>query len=159
MAQVSVVVTVRNEEASILQLLHSFETQSLKPQEVIIVDGGSTDETVKAVESFIDSQSSFKLIPTDGANRSKGRNLGISAATTDMIACTDAGVVLDERWLENLVKPLMNGDADFVGGVYVQSGESPLQKCIGILQYPNLEKLRAGDTLSHGNEPAAQGGH
>jgi glycosyltransferase involved in cell wall biosynthesis len=147
MAQVSVVVTVKNEEASILQLLHSFENQSLKPQEVIIVDGGSTDGTVKAVESFIGSQSSFKLISTNGANRSKGRNLGISAASSEIIACTDAGAVLDERWLENLVKPLMNGDADFVGGVYVQSGKSRLQKCIGILQYPNPEKLRTEDFL------------
>jgi glycosyltransferase involved in cell wall biosynthesis len=147
MAQVSVVVTVKNEEASILQLLHSFEKQSLKPQEVIIVDGGSTDGTVKVVKSLTESQSSFKLVQTHGVNRSKGRNLGISAASAEIIACTDAGVMLDAHWLENLTKPLMNEDADFVGGVYVQSGESLLQKCIGILQYPNLQKLQVEDFL------------
>jgi glycosyltransferase involved in cell wall biosynthesis len=147
MAQVSVVVTVKDEENSILQLLRSLESQSLIPQEVIIVDGGSTDGTVNVVKSFIGSKSSFKLISTDGVNRSKGRNLGISAASTEIIACTDAGVVLNEHWLENLVKPLINDNADFVGGVYVQSGESLLQKCIGILQYPNLEKLRVEDFL------------
>jgi glycosyltransferase involved in cell wall biosynthesis len=147
MDQVAVVVTVKDEEISILQLLHSFENQSLKPHEVIIVDGGSTDGTVKVIKSFANPQLSLKLIQADDANRSKGRNLGISTASTEIIACTDAGVVLDERWLENLVKPLMNDDADFVGGVYLQNGESLLQKCIGILQYPNLQKLRIEDFL------------
>jgi glycosyltransferase involved in cell wall biosynthesis len=147
MAQVSVVVTVKDEETSILELLRSLENQSLKPQQVIIVDGGSTDGTVKVVKSFTESHSSFKLIQAHGANRSKGRNLGISATNAEIIACTDAGVMLDGHWLENLVKPLINGDADFVGGVYIQSGEDLLQKCIGILQYPNPQKLRAEDFL------------
>lgn len=148
MVKVSVIVTVRNEENSVLHLLHSLENQSLKPYEVIIVDGGSTDRTVEVVKSFINSRdSSFRLILAEGANRSKGRNMGISVVTSEIVACTDAGVVLDKFWLENLVKPLIDGDADFVGGVYVQSGKSLLQQCIGILQYPNLEKLRVEDFL------------
>jgi glycosyltransferase involved in cell wall biosynthesis len=147
MVNVSVVITVKNEEDSILQLLNSLENQSLKPYEVIIVDGGSKDRTVEIINSFIASKNSFKLILADGANRPKGRNIGISAATSDVIAITDAGVVLDRHWLENLVKPLVQEGADFVGGVYVQDGESLLQKCIGILQYPNIEKLHVDDFI------------
>jgi len=147
MVNISVVITVKNEEGSILQLLNSLENQSLKPYEVITVDGGSKDRTVEIIRSFIASRGSFKLILASGANRSKGRNIGISAASSEIIACTDAGVALDRFWLENLVKPLTQEDADFVGGVYIECGESLLQKCIGILQYPNLEKLRADDFL------------
>lgn len=141
MVNVSVVITVKNEENSILQLLNSLENQSLKPYEVIIVDGGSKDRTLEIIKSFIASRNSFKLVLAEGANRPKGRNIGISAATSETIAITDAGVTLDKHWLENLVKPLINGGADFVGGVYVQDGENLLQKCVGILQYPNIEKL------------------
>jgi len=141
MVNVSVVITVKNEENSILVLLNSLENQSLKPYEVIIVDGGSRDKTVEIIKSFINSRKHFKLITADGANRSEGRNIGISAATSDVIAITDAGVVVDKNWLENLVKPFENDNVDFVGGVYVQGGESLLQKCIGILQYPNIKKL------------------
>jgi glycosyltransferase involved in cell wall biosynthesis len=147
MVNVSVVITVKNEEKSILRLLNSLDNQSLKPYEVIIVDGGSKDRTVGIINSFIASRNSFKLISADGANRPKGRNIGISAATSEIIAITDAGVALDENWLENLVKPLAQENADFVGGVYVQDGESLLQKCIGILQYPNIEKLRVDDFI------------
>jgi glycosyltransferase involved in cell wall biosynthesis len=147
MVNVSVVITVKNEEDSILQLLNSLDDQSLKPHEVIIVDGGSKDRTVEIINSFIASRNSFKLILAEGANRPKGRNIGISAATSEIIAITDAGVVLERHWLENLSKPLAQENADFVGGVYVQDGESLLQKCIGILQYPNIEKLRADDFI------------
>lgn len=141
MADISVVVTVKNEEDSILTLLESLENQSLKPSEIIIVDGGSSDRTVEIINSFIRTKNSFKLILAEGANIAKGRNIGISHAKSEIIACTDAGVVLDKFWLENITKPIVNDDADFVGGVYVQSGKSLLQECIGILQYPNLEKL------------------
>mgnify|MGYP001032600466 CR=1 FL=1 len=102
MVNVSVVITVRNEEDSILDLLNSLENQSLKPYEVIIVDGGSKDRTVEITKSFITSRNSFKLIVAEGANRSEGRNIGISAATSDIIAITDAGVIVDKHWLENL---------------------------------------------------------
>jgi len=147
MVNVSVVITVKNEESSILQLLNSLENQSLKPYEVIIVDGGSKDRTVEIIKSFTTSRDSFKLILAEGANRSNGRNIGISAANSEIIAVTDAGVVVDKYWLENLVKPFGHEEADFVGGVYVQGGESLLQKCIGILQYPNIEKLYTDDFI------------
>jgi glycosyltransferase involved in cell wall biosynthesis len=147
MLNVAVVITIKNEEGSIFRLLNSLENQSLKPYEVIIVDGGSKDKTVEIIKSFIASKDSFKLVLAEGANRPKGRNIGISAATAEIIAITDAGVVLDKNWLENLIRPLAQENADFVGGVYVQDGQSLLQKCIGILQYPNIEKLNANDFI------------
>jgi glycosyltransferase involved in cell wall biosynthesis len=143
MAETSVVITVRDEEKEIIQLLRSIQNQSQNPTEVIFVDGGSMDKTVEMIKSFANSDFSLKVVVANGANRSKGRNIGISAANSDVIACTDAGVVLDRFWLENLTKSLADQKADFVGGVYVQNGESLLQKCIGILQYPNLDKLDA----------------
>jgi glycosyltransferase involved in cell wall biosynthesis len=147
MVNVSIVITIKNEEDSVLQLLNSLDNQSLQPYEVIIVDGGSKDRTVEIISSFIAQKKSFKLILAEDANRPKGRNIGISAATSEIIAITDAGVVLERHWLENLVKPLTQQNADFVGGVYVQDGETLLQKCIGILQYPDIEKLQADDFI------------
>jgi len=147
MSTVSVVITVKNEEDSISQLLESLEDQSLKPCEVIIVDGGSKDKTVEIVQSFTEANEAFKLITANGANRGEGRNIGISSAKSENVAITDAGVVLEKSWLENLTKPMISENADFVGGVYVQGGRSLLQKCIGILQYPSIDRLRVDDFL------------
>jgi glycosyltransferase involved in cell wall biosynthesis len=143
----SVVLTVKNEGNTVLQLLSSLRHQSLRPHEVIIVDGGSTDGTVEIIRSFIKSNKPFKLIIANGTNRGEGRNIGISAITSDVVALTDGGVVPDKTWLENITKPIAQTNADFVGGVYVQTGENTLQKCIGVLQYPKLTKLRADSFL------------
>jgi cellulose synthase/poly-beta-1,6-N-acetylglucosamine synthase-like glycosyltransferase len=148
MAMVSIVATVKNEEATVSQMLEALENQSLKPDEILVVDGGSEDGTIDVIKSFVSQKRSVKLILAAGANRGQGRNIGISAATSEIVALTDGGAVADRHWLKNLVKPFTNGGADFVAGVYTQSGESLFQKCIGILQYPNIKKLRANDFLA-----------
>jgi hypothetical protein len=47
-----------------------------------------------------------RLIEAPGANISRGRNIAIAAAGGPVIACTDAGVRLDPRWLERITAPL-----------------------------------------------------
>jgi len=136
---VSVVIPVRNEEKTVLKLLESLDLQTVKASEVIIVDGGSTDSTIDIVNSFIASHPCYKLLVAESANIARSRNIGISSASCDIIALTDSGVVLDKHWLENLVKRFDR--ADFVGGVYVGSGDSLLQQAIAILQYPKLDRL------------------
>jgi len=143
----SVVIPVKNEEESILQLLRSLEKQTLKPSEVIIVDGGSSDDTVDIIKSFMKSRSNYKLLVAEGANIARSRNIGIAAASSDVIACTDAGVVLDRCWLENLEKYFDAEGADFVSGVSVGCGESLLQRGIIALQYPKIDKLSKEDFL------------
>jgi len=139
--KVSVIVAVKNEEKSILKLLESLEAQSFKSFEVVIVDGGSNDQTIKIVNNFIKFRPNYNLIIANGANRAKSRNIGIASTSSDIIACTDAGVMLDKHWLENLMNCFHAEKANFVSGVYVGSGESFLQKAIIELQYPTIDKL------------------
>ncbi len=103
MSDISVVVTVLNEEATIEALLRSLSEQSRPADEVIIVDGGSTDHTKKIVAKFGESHPQFpvRLIGKKG-NRSVGRNAGIRAAENDLIAITDAGCVPHRDWLAQL---------------------------------------------------------
>ena len=104
---ISLVVPVRNEEESIEQLIESIGWQTLRPDEVVFVDGGSTDRTVEILERFAAGDSKIKLIKTSGATPGKGRNLGIEAAANDWIALTDAGIRLDDKWLEELVNVIL----------------------------------------------------
>ena len=50
MQNVSVVITVLNEEKSIRELIKALLTQDKKPQEIIIIDGGSSDKTVQIIK-------------------------------------------------------------------------------------------------------------
>lgn len=104
--KVSFITTVLNEEKTISSLLNSLSRQTRKPDEIVIVDGGSDDGTVKEIETFKESHSTtmIYIIVVKGANRAKGRNEAIKQATGDIIAVSDAGCILDKKWLEEITK-------------------------------------------------------
>jgi glycosyltransferase involved in cell wall biosynthesis len=100
---VSLVIPVRDESGTIGELLTSIRAQTQSPDEIIFVDGGSTDATVGCLRAAAAEDARIRFIETQGATPGRGRNLGISAATNDWIALTDAGIRLEPTWLERLV--------------------------------------------------------
>ena len=104
--RVSVIVTVKNEAAAIGRLLDSISAQVRLPDEVVIADGGSRDQTVAAIEAWGARQAfPVHVLSVPGANISQGRNAAIRAAAGPIIASTDAGVRLDPLWLAKLLEP------------------------------------------------------
>ncbi len=95
---------MRNEEDSLEKLVESVKHQTFLPDEVVLVDGGSTDKTIEVFEKLCSDNPVYKLIRTGRATPGKGRNIGIEAARNEWIALTDAGIVLDKNWLAELVK-------------------------------------------------------
>jgi glycosyltransferase involved in cell wall biosynthesis len=138
---VTIVIPLKNEAKTISKLCESLEAQTFDAFEVIFVDGGSTDHTIPFIERFIQNRPNYQLMVIEGANRAKARNIGIAAASTAIIACTDAGVVLDDHWLENLLKPFRDDTIEFVSGVYVGTAENFTQRAIMTLQYPKIEYI------------------
>ncbi len=126
----SVVTTVRNEGENILTFLSSLEDQRLRPDEIVIVDGGSTDDTVARIESFSGRTSlNIRLIKGRDLNIAQGRNRGVAAAAHDLIVFTDAGCEVDRRFCQNLIGPLCEDPSvDLVGGVYYPLEDSPFSR-------------------------------
>ena len=58
MPTVSVIATVYNEGSSVSRLLDSLATQSRPPDQVVIVDGGSSDDTLEILNQYAASQPS-----------------------------------------------------------------------------------------------------
>jgi glycosyltransferase involved in cell wall biosynthesis len=102
---VAVIVTVLNEGESIDRLMNSLIQQTLPPNEVVIVDGGSRDDTVARIERYKD-RLPLKIIVKPDANISEGRNLAIQHSTQNILAITDAGVRFDNTWVEKITAPL-----------------------------------------------------
>jgi glycosyltransferase involved in cell wall biosynthesis len=102
--KISLVVPIFNEEDSLEKLVESINRQTFQPDEVILVDGGSTDKTVEVFERFCPPDSIYKLVKTGRATPGKGRNIGVENARNQWIAFTDAGITLDKDWLAELVK-------------------------------------------------------
>ena len=94
-ATVSLIATVKDEARSIRHLLDSISAQTRLPDEVLIADGGSRDETPRLLEAWGARQPFPVLVlRLAGANIAQGRNAAIRAARGDVIAVTDAGVRL-----------------------------------------------------------------
>lgn len=136
---VSLVLTVLNEAASIGGLLLSIAAQSHPPDEIVIVDGGSTDGTDTILERWR-NRLPLRLLHRPGANISAGRNAGIAAARGAIIAVTDAGVRLEPDWLAQLVAPFaVVSDADapeIVAGFFAPDPQSPFERAMGATVLP-----------------------
>lgn len=95
----TVIATVRNEAATIHEFISSLLTQTRKPDEILIVDGDSTDGTREILEEYA-AQGLLRVL-SQPCNIAQGRNLGIAAATGTHLAVTDAGCQVDVDWLAN----------------------------------------------------------
>lgn len=118
--QVSICITTLNEEKSIEALLDSLIHQTRKPDEIVIVDAGSADGTIRCIKNYELRIKYLKLIVRKGATIAEGRNIAVKSAKYDVIAMTDAGCVADKYWLERITKPLMihPGGVQVVAGFY-----------------------------------------
>jgi len=140
--KVSLICTLKNEESSVKEFLDSLLSQSRQPDEIIIVDGGSTDRTVEIINSYIEKGAPIKLIVKEGANIAEGRNIAIKNAKYDVIASTDAGCRIDKHWLENLIKPFEEDPSvDVVSGWYEADARTEFEECVAELTYPKLGRV------------------
>ena len=136
--KISLICTVFNEGESIKKLLDSLVEQTRRPDEIIFVDGGSTDNTVAILKQYAGEQHlPLRVIVVQGANISRGRNVAIEAAAGPVIAATDAGVRLDKQWLHELSKPFQSENpAAVVSGFFVPDPQSAFEVAMGATVLP-----------------------
>ncbi|GHH76497.1 glycosyltransferase [Promicromonospora soli] len=139
--QVSLAMTVFNEERSLPVFLESLAAQLLVPDEVVVVDGGSTDRTVAILTAWGNSaEVKVTVIEAPGANISEGRNRAIRHAQHDLIAVTDAGTWLDPRWLKELVAAKSN-EVDVVSGFFEPMWFSWNERLFASVLMPLLDEV------------------
>ncbi|MGB5896888.1 MAG: glycosyltransferase [Geitlerinemataceae cyanobacterium] len=92
MPQISVIIPVYNGEKTIRETIESVLAQTFTDFELLIINDGSTDETIKIIESFGDPR--IQVFSYENAGLAASRNRGIDRATTDYIAFIDA----DDLW-------------------------------------------------------------
>jgi glycosyltransferase involved in cell wall biosynthesis len=137
--KVTLIITVLNEGRSLPALLDSIAAQTRPPDETIVCDGGSSDNTIDVLRS--EGRFPLRVIERPGANISQGRNAAIAAASGDVIAATDAGVRLDPQWLEKLVAQVDNLRHSVVAGFFLPDCHTPFEIAMGATVLPQLEDV------------------
>jgi len=125
---------VRDEQATVEQLIASIDAQTSLPAEVIFVDGGSKDNTVDILRRKTQEDPRYRLVQADGpATPGRGRNLGVGAARHAWIAMTDAGITVEPGWLQALWKAqLGNPGAAVVYGNHEFDVRSFFEECAAV---------------------------
>ncbi len=133
MVSVAVVMTVKNDTVGCATTLTSLTTQTWMPDEVIVVDGGSTDGTRPLIRQYASSLPQLRLIDADGANIARGRNIGTAHATSRVIATIDSGCRAEPDWLAKLLQPFLDdAETEFVAGFYRIDARSLLEHVVGL---------------------------
>jgi len=108
--RVSLIIPAYNEEDSIGNLLKSLMKQTYKPHEIIVVDDGSTDNTVMVARRF-----PVKIIRGQHKGCGPAKNLGWKKARGDVIIFLDADMVVGPNYIKETVKcydnPIVGGTA------------------------------------------------
>jgi len=141
--RVSVVTTVCNEGENIHRLLDSLAIQSRPPDEAVICDGGSTDDTLDILRSYAqEGKVPLRVIVRPGANISQGRNAAIAEAKGAIIAVTDAGVRLESEWLASLTAPFeQDSRTQVVSGFFAPDPHSVFEIALGATILPVLADI------------------
>lgn len=140
--KISIIATVKNEAQSLPRLLDTIAAQTRVPDEIIIVDGGSTDGTLDRLREAA-TRLPIRVISEPGANISRGRNTAIRAACGDIICSTDAGVRLEPNWVEELVEPFdLDASTDVVSGFFIPDPHGVFETALAATTLPVLSDIR-----------------
>jgi glycosyltransferase involved in cell wall biosynthesis len=120
---VSIVIPAYNEAPTIEHVLRRVSDLDLDT-EILVVDDGSADETVRIVQGLTGELAGVRLLAHE-RNRGKGAAVrtGIAASQGDIVVIQDADLEYDPRDLPKLLAPLMEGVADAVYGTRLRGGE------------------------------------
>ena len=112
---ITIITVVLNDEQNIEKTILSVLNQNYKNVEYVIIDGGSTDNTIKIIEKYNQEIAFWKSEKDDGLY--DAFNKGLEKATGDLIGFVNSGDLLTEKSLEYLVSYYKRyQDVDFFFG-------------------------------------------
>ena len=139
--KVSIITAVYNGEAHIERAIRSVIKQSFKNIEYIIIDGGSTDNTLFIIGKYAGHIS--HLISEKDEGIADAFNKGIAIASGDLIGIVNADDWLAEDGVEKIVQGIGDFDLAFGDLQYWKNGEGDY------ISRANLDKLDREMTINH----------
>ncbi len=149
---VAIVVPVWNRADLLRNLLATISSQTLPPDQVLVIDNGSTDDAPEAARRW--GATVFAMGGNQGFAAAVNR--GIAASTADWIALVNSDVELYPDWLERIIKRARELGAWFAGGkILMKSDPSRIEGSFDLIARSGFA-WRAGHGLPDGDEFAVE---
>lgn len=133
MKKITVIVPVYNSEKYLEKCINSILSQTYPVTEIILVNDGSTDNSLKICEDFKNKDKRIILINQANSGVSKARNAGLEICSGDLVSFVDSDDALEPDMYEYLVNILDNHNADISHCGYKRLDEENqvLNECSG----------------------------
>lgn len=115
---ISIIVPVYNGAQTIKKCVRSILAQTYRSFELILIDDGSTDNSVEIISELMRNDSRIRLYQKNNGGASSARNLGIEKARGNYICFCDADDYVLPQWLETFIKNNDNYDLCIQGIIY-----------------------------------------
>lgn len=112
MNKISIIIPVYNVEKYLKRCLDSIINQSLKDLEIICINDGSTDNSLKIIEEYSKKDTRIKIITQKNSGISATRNRGIALANGEYISFIDSDDWVDLNFYEKLYSSAKKYNAD-----------------------------------------------
>ena len=116
--KITVVVPIYNTSDYLTKCINSITNQTYRNLEIILIDDGSTDESLELCKLFAERDSRIKVIHQDNKGLAETRNEGMELATGEYICFIDSDDYIENTMLEKLLKAIKQTNADVCEGSF-----------------------------------------
>ena len=139
---ISVVIPSYNQQDFLSDAIESAINQTVKPLEIIVVDDGSTDSSLKIARKY-----PVKVISQVNKGLSSARNTGIMNATGDYILFLDADDILKENCIERISEVILATQSDIVSLSFKTFGI--VNSEVILMPKPTLEDFKSANRVGY----------
>lgn len=141
---ISIIIPVYNREKYIEECIRSIQAQSYKNYEIILIDDGSTDNTLSICRTLAQEEPAIRIFESGHVGVSAARNIGLEAVRGDFVFFIDSDDVIHPKLLETLVTSMKETGAAISGTQCISIWEQYWHKI-----YPHIENHPGPGETSH----------
>ncbi|MFH1280902.1 MAG: glycosyltransferase family 2 protein [Candidatus Beckwithbacteria bacterium] len=128
---ISVIIPAYNSAKTLPSCLNSLSNQTLKPLQIILIDDGSTDNTIQVIKQLQKELPKILILTQSHQGPAVARNLGVKKARGDILVFVDSDMEFDQGFLSQLTLPIRKKTAKgtWSGNEWVKNWDNTWARC------------------------------
>lgn len=133
---VALVMPARNEAAAVAMTLDAVFAATRLPDEIVVADGQSSDDTVARVMAYAGRGVQIRCLANPGIFAGAGRNVAARAAHSELLLFLDFGNRVDPGWIAAMAEPMeADPTVQAVGGLFLPDPQNEFERSVAAMQY------------------------